>query len=95
MANANKNHVGENAVQRMVRLLKGLNQELVKDGETERIELRINVGQDTGELVYIDIAKLVEVRRLIAGPLEVIEEFLAASPLERLLMVRADGENAR
>lgn len=92
---ANKNHVGENAVQRMVRLLKGLNQELVKDGEIERIELRLNVGQDTGELVYIDNAKLVEVRRLIAGPLEIIEAFLAAGALERLLMVRADGENAR
>lgn len=88
-----KNHVGENAVQRLLRQLKGLNQELIRPGESKRIELRLDTsGADTGELIFID-APFVE-SRLVGGPLAAIEEFLMASPLERILMARADGEKS-
>jgi hypothetical protein len=87
-----KNHVGENALQRLLRGVKGLNAELIRPGESKRIELRLNTadGEDAAELIFIEPPFMAS--RLIGGSLEEIESFLAASPLARILAARADGE---
>lgn len=91
-----KNHVGENAVQRLLRGLKGLNQQLIPPTSGGRIELRLDTaGAEVvpmARLIYIDEAS--RGQRLIGGTLEEIEEFIQMSPLERLLAVRADGRVA-
>lgn len=93
-----KNHVGENAVQRLLRQLKGLNRELVEEGRARWIELRLDAnGLDVGELVVLERedASATTGQRLFGGTMEEIEAFLTAGPLDRLLAARADGVGTR
>jgi hypothetical protein len=86
-----KNHVGENAVQRLLRGVNGLNQELIRPGESKRIELRLNTAPGEAAVLILIEPPFVE-SRLLGGTLEDVEEYLMASPLNRILLSRADGE---
>jgi hypothetical protein len=81
--------VGENALQRIVRHLKSLNQELIRDGESVHIDLTVEP-DGTGKLTYKPY--MAEHQRLYGGTLEMIEEWLTATQLERILLARADAD---
>ena len=87
--------VGENAAQRIVRLLAKFNAEMVEEGSGNRIDATFS-GDGTGELVLKSPNMLGEEILYGFGSLEQLAKFLEARPLNRLVMAveraRRNGE---
>ena len=76
----------ENALQKMVRLLRELNQELVKKGEIEHIFEEIDA-DGSGRLIYFNETNTKQIL-FCFGTIDQLMEYLEAGNLKRILMSR-------
>lgn len=87
MAVEQKRGVGENALQKTVRLLKKLNVELIEEGSAEYVDM-VMEGQGGGRLVLTCSSSVVELFK--SDSMEELVRFMEGSQLRRILMILAE-----